>query len=105
MLIISQSRRGGRAVGVCGFGPGVIDAQLRYSNAATGAYGTRTHVSGTCTLEQRFYIAQTVELQRPSQELQASLNQTSATPGGALITPGAFTCFVAKVVRASGLRH
>ena len=36
---------------------GVIDAQLRYSNAATGAYGTRTHVSGTCTLAQRFYIA------------------------------------------------
>ena len=76
MLIISQSRRGGTAVALwavrhysslgCGFVVGIIDAQFCYSNAATGAYGTRTHVSGACTLEQRFYIAQTVELlQRP----------------------------------------
>ena len=63
MLIISL-RRGTAAVALCGFA-GVIDAQLRYTNAATGATlhacDNNARVGQNARLRSAFFIAAAVE--------------------------------------------
>ena len=110
-MLIMSLRRGTAAVALCGFA-GVIDAQLRYTNATTGATlhacDNNARVGQNARSSSAFFLSLHVEAAEAKAELQnVSLNQTSPMPGRSFIAPGAFTsaktCY--KMVRASGLRH
>ena len=71
----------------------VIDAQLRYANAGTGALHACDNKRTRLVLTARFKqcaIARLEAAETKAEVQNVSLNQTSPMPGGAFIAPGAF---------------